>query len=122
MKFLIDMNISPRTVQMLVDAGYDAIRVPRVLPANASDREILRWAGSHGYVIITQDMDFSSLIALQGGTEPSLLNVRLTSGDPVQIGERLLKIMPHIARDLNSGACITIDNTEVRVRNLPISS
>ena len=107
---------------MLVNAGYEAIRVPRVLPANASDREILKWAGSHGSVIITQDMDFSSLIALQDGTEPSLLNVRLTSGDPVQIGERLLKVIPHIAEDLNSGACITIDDTQTRVRHLPISS
>ena len=65
-RILANMNISPLTVSALREVGWDIIRVSQVLPSNASDREILEFARSQERVVVTQDLDFSSLIALGG--------------------------------------------------------
>ena len=44
MKFLADMNISPKTVETLRQHGWDIVRVLQFLPINASDQEILEFA------------------------------------------------------------------------------
>lgn len=43
-KLIGDMNISPQTVTALQQQWWDIIRVPDVLPAIASDAEILNFA------------------------------------------------------------------------------
>jgi predicted nuclease of predicted toxin-antitoxin system len=40
-QLLADMNISPQTLTFLQQQGWDMIRVSEVLPATASDSEIL---------------------------------------------------------------------------------
>ena len=42
-RLMADMNISPQTLSALQQQGWDIIRVPEVLPANASDEEILNF-------------------------------------------------------------------------------
>jgi hypothetical protein len=38
LRFLANMNISPETVHDLRNQGWDIIRIPQVLPVNASDQ------------------------------------------------------------------------------------
>ncbi len=76
-RLLADMNISPQTVAFLRQRGWDIIRIPEVLPATASDREILEFARQQERVIVTQDLDFSTLLALSGYNQPSLITLRL---------------------------------------------
>lgn len=41
LRFLADMNLSPMTVAALQQEGWDIVRVSALLPATASDAEIL---------------------------------------------------------------------------------
>ena len=120
LRYLADMNISPRTVRILVDAGYDIRRVSDVMPVSAPDKEILEYARRQAMVVLTQDLDFSALVAVSGAAGPSLVNVRMSTGDPDRIGSRLLNVLPEVRHALQEGACVTMDDAAVRVRNLPI--
>ena len=61
-----DMNLSPLTVNDLRRDGWEIVRVSDFLPADASDDKILAWTRSQNSVLITQDLDFSTLLALAG--------------------------------------------------------
>lgn len=79
MRLLADLHISPTTVQFLRELGHDIIRVTDALPPTASDQIILAKAAEVGRTVLTQDLDFSHLIALSGSTTPSLITLRLSS-------------------------------------------
>lgn len=119
-QYLADMNLSPKTVEMLNGQGYRCVRVSEVLPVTAKDVEILEWARENQMVIITQDLDFSALVALRQASHPSLINIRMSTGNPERIGKRLLQVLPECSEELRAGACITFDDETVRVRSLPI--
>ncbi len=79
---LADMNLSPVTVNSLREEGWDILRVSSLLAANASDAEILELARRQDRVVVTQDLDFSALLALGGHARPSLVTLRLSNTDP----------------------------------------
>jgi predicted nuclease of predicted toxin-antitoxin system len=119
-KLIGDMNISPQTVTALQQQGWDIIRVLDVLPASASDVEILNFARQENRVIVTHDLDFSMLVALSGYNQPSLITLRLSSTDLNTVNQKLLEILPQIEQQLQAGSAITIEDTAVRIRQLPI--
>ena len=120
MRFLADMNLSPSTVAELASDGIDIVRVSSLLPVNASDKEILDLARREGQTVITQDVDFSSLLALGGYNRPSLITLRLLDTAPDLVTRRLREVLPSIEAALCKGSAITIDDRNMRVRELPI--
>jgi len=66
-RLLADLNVAPRTVEFLRSLGYDIARVDALLPGTASDAEIVEFALREGRTILTQDLDFSALVALSEG-------------------------------------------------------
>ena len=120
LRFLIDMNLSSKIVANLQQQGWDVLRVSQVLPMDTEDSEILEFARQQNRVIITQDLDFSSLIALGGYEKPSLITFRLSVPDSETITQKLLDLLPHIENRLAEGCAVTIDDRRVRVRHLPI--
>ncbi|MDJ1174009.1 DUF5615 family PIN-like protein [Roseofilum capinflatum] len=62
--------------------GYDIVRTTDVLPPTAADAEILEVARVENRVILTQDLDFSMLVALGNYGLPSLITLRLSSVKP----------------------------------------
>jgi predicted nuclease of predicted toxin-antitoxin system len=117
---LADVHISPWTVVALRSQGYDILRITDLLPATTSDTEILELARAEGKVVLTQDLDFSMLVALSNYGLPSLITLRLSSAKPNVVAQRLLDILPAVETELVEGAAITITNDSVRVRKLPI--
>jgi predicted nuclease of predicted toxin-antitoxin system len=96
LRFLGDMNLSPLTVDALQGEGWQIVRVSTLLPATASDLEILELARQEGRAIITQDLDFSALLALGGHDRPSLMTLRLSNTDPTHVTQRLLQILSQV--------------------------
>jgi len=66
MRLLADLHMSPLTVTFLRSLNHDVVRVTDVLPPNAPDEVIVGQARSDSRIILTQDLDFSRLIALSG--------------------------------------------------------
>jgi len=119
-RFLADMNISPMTVDALAAEGEDIVRVSNLLPRNASDVDILELARQQDRVLITQDLDFSALLALGGYDRPSLITLRLLDTAPTVVTERLSQVLPQIEAALRLGCAVTVEDQSVRIRRLPI--
>jgi len=120
LRFLADMNLSPLTVVAWQQEGWDIVRVSALLPATAADVEILALARRQNRVVITQDLDFSALLALGGHTEPSLITLRLSKTDPAYVTESLRQILPPAVQALKEGSAITVGDRSLRIRRLPI--
>ncbi|OPX25073.1 MAG: hypothetical protein B1H02_02230 [Candidatus Latescibacteria bacterium 4484_107] len=120
LRLLADVHISPITVAELQASGYEIHRVTEVLPAYASDAEIIERARHEESVIVTQDLDFSALIAQSGLNHPSVISLRVGDAKP-QVSSRILKTaLPLIEGDLLEGAIVSLEETQFRVRKLPI--
>ncbi|HEX7668670.1 MAG TPA: DUF5615 family PIN-like protein [Polyangiaceae bacterium] len=100
MKLIADVNISPRVVEHLRDAGHDAIRITELMDARSSDEEVLAKSAEQGAVLVSRDQDFSALVALSGAPGPSLLNVRLSSVDPRVLADSILTVLREAADEL----------------------
>ncbi|MFN7412781.1 MAG: DUF5615 family PIN-like protein [Dolichospermum sp.] len=120
LRFLADVHISPLTVAALKLQGYDILRSTDLLPATAADIDILELARVEGRIIITQDLDFSMLIAVGKYNQPSLVTLRLSSAKPDVITQRLLEVLPQLEEELTQGSALTVDDNSVRIRKLPI--
>ena len=111
---------APRTVALLRERGWDIVRVPELLPLDASDEQVLERARADGRVVVTQDLDFSALLALSGEDRPSLVTLRLAASDPEGVARRLLEVLPEVAEALQEGSAVTVEETSVRIRKLPV--
>jgi len=120
MKFLADMNLSPRTVATLRENGLDAIRVSEIMPPESTDEAVLKEARESGRVLLTQDLDFSALLALGGHASPSVVTFRLAVPDPAGVAARFLSVLEGLEPDLRSGCIAIIEDRTVRVRLLPM--
>jgi predicted nuclease of predicted toxin-antitoxin system len=119
-RFIVDLNISPKTVEALREQGWKINRSSQWLASTATDDEILDFARREGLVIITQDLDFSALLALGGYAEPSLVTLRLSSSDPDFVTQRLLEAALLLGKALVESCAVTIEDFVVRIRKLPI--
>lgn len=120
MKLLLDMNLSPRWAELLRQAGHDAVHWSNVGPATAEDQELMTWARTHGYVVVTNDLDFGAILAATQAEGPSVLQMRTAAVSPRSLGDRLLKALERFEQDLLAGALITVDERRERARLLPI--
>jgi len=120
-RFLADFNISPVTVAILQQQGWEIVRASAFVPATASDEELLVLARYERRTIVTQDLDFSALLALKGLSQPSLITLRLASGDPVEVARRLNAAAVALAEVLHQPCAVTIEDLKIMVRELPIT-
>ena len=120
-KLLADIHISPLTVAEIRAVGYEIHRVSDFISASASDAKIIELAILERAAIITQDLDFSALVAQSGLNKPSVVSLRVSDAKPHSISTILKTVLPQIEPDLQEGAIVSIEETEYRVRKLPIS-
>ncbi len=66
------MNLSPRWVERLARYGFEAVHWSTLGAATAPDVEILTWANEYRFVVITNDLDFSAILAASAGVAPSV--------------------------------------------------
>ena len=121
MKIVIDMNLSPQWVEVLMSEGHDCVHWSEIGPPNAPDREILLWARSNGYVVFTHDLDFGAILAATKADSPSVLQLRTQDISPRRIGESVVSAFKQFEELLSQGALVSIDQKRARARILPFS-
>lgn len=120
MKVLIDMNLSPEWVPVLADQGIKAAHWSTMGDPRADDTEILAWAKKNDYVVFTNDLDFGRILALTYANGPSVLQIRGKNLLPEAAAAAVLAALAQCAGELQAGALITIDESSLRARILPI--
>lgn len=120
MKFLIDMNLSPRWREYLSDAGLDVEHWSTIGAPDASDVDILDFASRDGWVIVTHDLDFGSLLALRGLELPSVIQIRAQATLPQDVGKQILDAISVSTSYIHRGALITVTPADDRISILPL--
>jgi predicted nuclease of predicted toxin-antitoxin system len=87
---LVDVNIGPRTVALLRDAGLDALRVGDDVPRSATNGGAVAYQSARGAV------------------------------DAERVARLIVSVINATRADLEAGAIVTGDDASVRVRRLPI--
>jgi predicted nuclease of predicted toxin-antitoxin system len=119
-KLLVDMNLSPSWVDRLAPHGFEAVHWSTIGAPTARDNEILEYAHRHNLVLITNDLDFSAILAAGAVTGPSVVQLRtqdLLSDTAVSI---VAKALDEHREDIERGALLSIDEAGTRVRVLPL--
>ena len=122
MKILVDMNLSPRWVLFLQQAGFEALHWSQAGRADALDVELMAYAAGNGYLVLTHDLDFSAILAATQGDKPSVIQIRAENSAPESVGIQLIAALQHTKTDLEAGALLTIDFSRTRIRLLPLKS
>ena len=122
MKLLIDMNLSPRWVRLLREAGFDAEHWSAVGAADAADAEIMTFARAEGFVVLTHDLDFSAILAATRGDKPSVVQIRSDDISPEAMGGFVISALGRMSSQLAEGALLTIEPRRMRLRLLPLQS
>jgi predicted nuclease of predicted toxin-antitoxin system len=123
MKFLVDNALSPKVAQALADAGHDAIHVrSRGLQA-ACDADLFELAAREERAIVSADTDFGTLLALRRERRPSVILFRGRGPRrPERQAALLLDNLDLIHGALDAGAIVTIYESRLRIRRLPVGS
>jgi predicted nuclease of predicted toxin-antitoxin system len=119
-KVLIDMNLSPRWVSLLLGAGIEALHWSALGARDAPDSAILTFARDNVYVILTSDLDFSAILAVTGGGKPSVVQIRARDDSPDAIGSQIIAALRQMEPELDDGALLTINPNRTRMSLLPL--
>ena len=120
MKLLVDMNLSPRWATDFASA-ITAVHWSTVGAGDASDTEVMAYAKEHGFVVLTNDLDYPAILAASGADGPSVVLIRSGNLDPSVIGRDVLGALIETMDALQQGAVVTIAlGYPTRVHTLPL--
>lgn len=122
MKLIVDMNLSPRWVGTLADAGFEAAHWSTLGAKNSPDAEIMAYAKIRDYVVLTHDLDFGAILAATHGEKPSVVQIRAEDVSPDVIGTLVIAALRQMAHELEEGALLTVDPKRTRLRVLPLQA
>ena len=121
MRLLVDMNLSPRWAGFLREAGHDARHWSTVGDPTAPDSTIMRVAAEQHAVLLTNDLDFGTMLAASGADGPSVVQIRASDLRPDVLGQLVLAALGQMAAELDAGALITVQAASTRLRMLPLA-
>ncbi len=91
------------------------------MPATAPDVDILSFASEQQRIVLTQDLDFSRLVATSMSTRPSVISLRLSSSRVEHVNNVLQRVLPTLADMDQRPAIVAIEDHRIRRRDLPVT-
>lgn len=120
MKLILDENLPPRWRDFLKPLGISSTHWKDIGKIGDPDEAIFDYARDHESIIITQDLDFTRLIALRGARLPSVIQLRVQCPTPEVVGHALLSVLKNHRQQLQDGCLISLDLNRHRLRLLPL--
>ena len=72
------------------------------------------------FVLVTQDLDFTTMLAYTHERKPSIVQIRADDTSPEAIGRAVVQAIRQEGNALHAGALLTIDTKRSRLRLLPL--
>ena len=120
MRLLLDMGISVGVADVLRSHGCDVAHLQERGLDTLADPEILKLAIAEKRIIVTHDLDFTDLLAASAAILPSVIIFRLRNMRPERVLVRLLAVVKNFAADLQTGAVISVTESQIRKLALPL--
>ena len=117
----MDMPVTPDAVEHLRRGGHEAVHAAAVGLAAVSDAQIVDTARREGRVVVTADLDYPRLLALEAAEGPGVILFRGGSYSDREMLELLDRVLATVAEvDLERSVTV-VDRHRIRRRRLPIS-
>ena len=120
MKIIVDMNMSPKWADFLIESGIEAVHWSSIGSPDDSDAEIIAYAKTHDFTIFTNDLDFGFILAISHGKKPSVIQTRTGVLGANRIGGIVVSAIKALTAEIENGALVTIDQRKTRVTLLPL--
>lgn len=121
MKFLVDNALSPRLAAGLCAAGHDAVHVRDIGLQSATDIAIFEIAADQSRIIVSEDTDFGTMLALRDAAAPSVVLFRgMLDRRAGSLLDTLVANMAAVEADLEAGAVVVFEPSRIRIRRLPM--
>jgi|SRR5271155_1858952 len=120
MRLLLDQGLPRAAVLHLQENGIEATHVGELGLSGATDAAILELARQQGSVVVTLDADFHAQLALSAASGPSVIRIRVEGLRAQKLAELLAIVLKVSREDLLHGAMISVTESSVRIRRLPL--
>jgi predicted nuclease of predicted toxin-antitoxin system len=121
-KLLLDQGLPRTASELLRKSGIDTIHIGEIGYADADDHLILQFGREKGYIVVTLDADFHTLLALSEASEPSVIRIRIEGLRAKATADLLKNVLALCCQELERGAAVTVQENRIRVRKLPLLS
>ncbi len=119
---LLDQGLPRSAASLLRDEGWDALHTGDIGLSRSTDRQILEFARNEQRVIITLDSDFHTILALTNASTPSVIRIRLEGLRGPDLALLIKKLWPRVEPQVKKGAMVTVTESGIRIRNIPVFS
>ena len=119
---LLDQGLPRSAASLLRDEGWDVLHTGDIGLSRSTDRQILEFARNEQRVIITLDSDFHTILALTNASTPSVIRIRLEGLRGPDLALLIKKIWPRVEPQVKKGAMVTVTESGIRIRNIPVFS
>jgi predicted nuclease of predicted toxin-antitoxin system len=119
-KLPVDMNLAPSWAGRLALRGYESVHWSAVGAPTSPDVEILTWARENDFIVVTNDLDFSAILAATSGRAPSVVQVRMQDLMSDAAVDAVVAALEACRESVAVGALLSIDESGTRVRMLPL--
>jgi predicted nuclease of predicted toxin-antitoxin system len=120
MMLLLDQGLPRATVLHLRESEIEALHVGDIGLATADDPTILQRAREQDQIVVTLDADFHMQLALAGATKPSVIRIRIEGLRAKELADLLVWVLGECRGDLTGGALVTVTESALRFRRLPL--
>lgn len=122
MTFLVDNALSPQLAKGLRAACLDAVHVRDLGLQGADDVTLFELAAREDRILLSEDTDFGTLLALRESAKPSVILFRhMPNRSAESLTRILLNNLDAVEADLAAGAIVVFEANRIRVRRLPIN-
>lgn len=118
MIIILDENLPQRWREHLQAGSHEVFHWTEIGNAGDADALILDEALRRGAVILTQDLDFTRLLALRGSRLPSVIQIRVACPLPEEVGAQVLQVLASHADQLSEGCLVSLNAAAHRIRLL----
>ena len=119
---LLDQGLPRSTASLLRDEGWDVLHTGDIGLSRSTDSQILEYARREDHVIITLDSDFHTILSVSNASTPSVIRIRLEGLRGPDLALLIKKIRPKIESEVKKGAMVTVTESGIRIRNIPLFS
>jgi predicted nuclease of predicted toxin-antitoxin system len=79
----------------------------------------MSYARDNDYIVVTHDLDFSTILSVTHGQKPSVIQIRVQNFNSEQFAELIALAVMQNANELEQGAILSIDAHKSRLCMLP---
>ena len=119
---LLDQGLPRSAASILRDEGWNVLHTGDIGLSRYTDKQILEYAQNEQCVVVTLDSDFHAILALTNASAPSVIRIRLEGLRGPELALLIKRIWPRIESQVKKGAMVTVTESGIRIRNIPLLS